>query len=516
MRRLIPGQSLDTAVQGRPTTSVDKRAIARTAGWSSAAWLSAMVTGLPVTIVTVRLLSHGEYGAFSIGATFVTLLSTVGTLGLSFAVAQLIAAGTAKGGPADRIVEGTKRIVRWSAAVGAVAAAAVALLVSVSTPQVGAVLAALIPVVVIAPPAAAIVGELQARMAAGAVAFATSAGALTGAAAMLVLLAAGIRTPAVLAVAVSAGEAARFAALFRARVARRPVQLRSDERRRIERSLLQFGLAMLANSTVWAAISALDVLTVGLVRGSRSAGLYSPVSKLIDFVIVVFGLVGSYLLPVLTGLHARGSAAEFSRMYYWCSRWAVVVVSPFIGALVVAPQWIVRLVFGSPQPSVTMPLRVLATAAGVHAVFGYNGMALEAQARPRAVALRSLLGLGVDILACGVFVPLWGLVGAATATLVAVITINVSCSLSLWRSSTPLGFDGGFVASGVMLILGTGLSGLMVDRLDLAGAGATFTAAGLTAALVAAASAVAEAHARLSTPNTTPWALVFRRAPRSR
>jgi O-antigen/teichoic acid export membrane protein len=106
-----------------------------------------------------------------------------------------------------------------------------------------------------------------------------------------------------------------------------------QSRTRPERSLgskhfMTFGLAVLANTTFFVAVSQLDVVFLGGFHGSAAAGAYAPVSGLADGIGALFAIVISYALPAMTAARTRGKDADLLDLTRWISQWGLALCDP--------------------------------------------------------------------------------------------------------------------------------------------------------------------------------------------
>src|SRR5205823_1573308 len=112
---------------------------------------------------------------------------------------------------------------------------------------------------------------------------------------------AGLRTAEWIAAGRLAGPVAAFAFL----VIRAREKVRAGRRSHDQvavRTLLPYSTAGFLSAASAAAISQLDVFFLSGARGTRTAGVYAPASRLADLSISVAPIVGAFLLPALSRL----------------------------------------------------------------------------------------------------------------------------------------------------------------------------------------------------------------------
>jgi O-antigen/teichoic acid export membrane protein len=414
-----------------------RRRIIGGGAWGAADFAMSMALGLPLTIILVRVLPRHVYGSIATAMSITILLSSVVALGLADSVARTWAWHTGADDPAADphrpadVAATAWRMAAVAAGIGAILAVVLAWALSGSRVSAASGLVIIaIPLVMIYPLHSALIGVARvayrpartfvASVAASALIFVGTVGVLLM----------GARTGAPVVLVRVAGSLVGVAILVA--VLRGAVPTGGRPSRSTARTMLRVGGAVMLVSLAASAISQLDVLAVGVFKGAVAAGVYAPLSRLLDLVIGAFAALGTYALVALSSAGARSTAA-LARQYHWCTRWTLVALGPALAVLLVAPVPVLHLMFGAEPPSVATVVRIMAVAACVHIGLGYNGLCLVALGQSRLVLLQGTAALLVSAAACLVLVPRFGLEGAAEATALALVASNLVSSVSLWR-----------------------------------------------------------------------------------
>ena len=423
------------ADKGSAAASGSER-VFRGAIWSTAALVTSVVVGLPLTVALVRLMPQEQYGAFALGAAIAGLLGAVGGLGLAAGVARqasLALATVSEAGAHDVFRAGRRVALIAGAVITAVAVGVAAALRSVAhlRPAIP-VLLALIPILAIGPTLAATTGYLQARRRPARTELARILASLLTFALSITALILGVRVATVFAGFRSLGAIAGLGLMLFA-VSRFARKTDAVAEGRVARNLLRFSIPMLLTGLMWNAIAQLDVVFLGANSGAGAAALYEPVTAMVEWIPVVFALAGAYLLPEVTAAVARDDPRQVADLYHATSRWGFAIASPFIGVVLVAPAAALSFLYGDAYADFGGIARILLIGSFIHVMLGFNGLVLEAYGRPGQVAARALAGLGTNIVACLVLIPAFGSRGAAWATSLAFLVVNLANSWFLFR-----------------------------------------------------------------------------------
>ena len=444
--------------------------IARGALWTALGNGIVFLVWLPVTAIQVRLMSRTAFGDFAVAFSACLLLTPVVGVGLNAAVAKWFATLSLEHGMPG-IAAVTKlafRVTKWAtcaAVLSGLVMLAVMLAIRTLRPD-APVFAVLLPVVASVPAAQTGNGLVQAsvRPRVGFLSnLLTSFLLLVLTAALLV---AGIRSPVAMASARSTAVLVGVVALVVGSRWRSLAKMPSDVRIDV-RPFLAFGGAV----TLWAVlnmtISQMDVLLLGAFKGSSIAGNYAPASRVADLVISLAAIVGAYLPPAIASSLAKGDRRSAATLNYWVSRWAIALSAPVIGWLILTPATLLSVLFGN-RAVIVGPARVLGLAVLFDVMLGFNGAVLASSGATRALAWNAVLGFVVNIVVCLVAIPRLGAMGAAVATAVPLLSVNIGASVLVARRLRILPWDREVAVCVASLVFGGAIAAILVHFLVLA------------------------------------------------
>jgi O-antigen/teichoic acid export membrane protein len=408
----------------------------------------------------VRGLSARAYGALAIGSAVVGLLTAVGSLGLGSAVSRFGVAvedGDTFRTPRSAAADAVALALPAAIALATLSALAAAVMLGESDLRsAGFVVLAFIPSTVLAPYQSVVSGYLVATFRPR-LASVVQAGVILCQLALIgSVLVPGLTSAYQVAVIRMGTTVIGFAVLIRWLKLGHFFRLETSGSTAGRRNLLRFGWAMTLTTMAGIAISQLDVLVLGIARGSAAAGRYAPVSRLADTALLLPNAVGSYLLPAVASSSVTSRDERIAGSHYhWASRWALVIATPAVAAMLLTPSALIHVLFGFDARGLTAPARVLAVGLLVHLLFGFNGTILDALGDARLVAVRSGYGVLLSALACATLVPVLGALGAAIATVVAILGLNATCATILGRRHGISVWD--MRVGAVVIAMGVGL-----------------------------------------------------------
>ena len=168
-----------------------------------------------------------------------------------------------------------------------------------------------------------------------------------------------------------------------------------------------------------------DVLMLGYFGSMADVGVYSLSAKLAQVVFIVSASVFGIFAPVSSELFAREDRSRLKKMFVQATRFAAIVSAPIFGALILARSAVLAL-FGEGFSRGDEVLLILGLALLINSILGFAGQMLSMSGRSKLVLLNSLGGAGLNIVLNWIFIPKWGMAGAAWATMIATLSVNVA------------------------------------------------------------------------------------------
>lgn len=219
-------------------------------------------------------------------------------------------------------------------------------------------------------------------------------------------------------------------------------------------SLISFSAPLLLTAALTLILSDIDTLMLGHYSSQGKVGVYNVVYPVAVLLLVFLRSFRFLFLPKISELDADGSREAMRRQYYLVTKWIFLATSPIFAFIIVYPKLIIGILFGSEYTAGSLALVILTVGFYVHAILGLNGTTLTSIGRTRLILADNVAAATVNILLNLWLIPRYGFVGAAVATTISYIMINILYSLQLYRlrSIQPLNYEL-LLAIGLMLLL---------------------------------------------------------------
>jgi len=196
-----------------------------------------------------------------------------------------------------------------------------------------------------------------------------------------------------------------------------------------------FGLKALPSGLMLEANTRVDILMLGYFTTDHITGVYSFAALLVEGLAQIPVAILVNVNPLLTRQFTSGDAGEIGRTVKRI-RTVSMMVTLLVGLLVFAsfPWWVGQL-FADPSIASGWPI-VGILAAGVVLASGYGPfqMILNQVGRPGLYALFVLVCISTNVLFNAIWIPVWGMYGAASATALSLVASVFYLKWFVWRS----------------------------------------------------------------------------------
>lgn len=198
------------------------------------------------------------------------------------------------------------------------------------------------------------------------------------------------------------------------------------------RSWLRSALPMLGVGLVNVAQQRLDVLMLGPLRGLEEVAYYSVALTLSGLAVMLLDAVNQSLAPAIASLYATGDTGKLQRLLTRSVRLAVLGTLPIVLLLVLFGE-IILSIYGPTFRSAYPSLLILIVGQLVNSMAGSVGNVLIMGGQERIVLAGRVAGTVLYFVLNLLLIPTWGMIGAAVATTLSLITWNAILAWFAWR-----------------------------------------------------------------------------------
>jgi O-antigen/teichoic acid export membrane protein len=180
-----------------------------------------------------------------------------------------------------------------------------------------------------------------------------------------------------------------------------------------------------------------DKIALGFYRGAREVGIYSVAAAVVVYVALALNSINQIFAPTIADLHARGEHVLLARLFQSLTKWVIGLTLPLAMVVIVFSRPIMR-IFGHDFEA-GWPILIIGTVGQlVNCGVGSVGYLLLMSGNEKRVVKVEIIMAAVMVVLSAALIPLWGIMGAAVASAVTNVGMNVGnllqvrSALGLW------------------------------------------------------------------------------------
>lgn len=175
-----------------------------------------------------------------------------------------------------------------------------------------------------------------------------------------------------------------------------------------------------------------DVIMLGLLVGSEPAGVYRVASQMAAFVAFPLTAVNMAFAPAIASLYIRNDLSVLQQKATISAQAILAMALPIAAILILFGRPILAL-FGTEFVAGYSALAILVGGYLVNAAMGTSGYLLIMTRHERAAAVTFSCSAAINVIGCLLFIPAWGVEGAALATALSVIAVSMIFAVVAYR-----------------------------------------------------------------------------------
>lgn len=179
-------------------------------------------------------------------------------------------------------------------------------------------------------------------------------------------------------------------------------------------------------------LTRLDVIMLGMITGPAAVGLYAVALRISKFILMSQQIGAAVLAPHVAGLYAEGDTTRLQSLTTKSVRIIMAYAIPVTLAFIFLSYWILS-IFGEDFVQARSVLTILCIGKLLNASTGSVGLLLNMTNNERDNAVIVGVGTVLNGVLNMLMIPRWGVEGAAIATTITTVFINVSLTTIVYK-----------------------------------------------------------------------------------
>jgi len=197
------------------------------------------------------------------------------------------------------------------------------------------------------------------------------------------------------------------------------------------KELLSFSAPLALQSILGMIITWIDVLMLGYFLTAKDVAVYGAAKPIANTLTVVLGAVNFLYLPLVSQLFGKNKMKEIKRTYAIITKWITAITLPIFLVTFLFSRGVIWVLYGARYLDASPVLSILALTFFLHVAFGPNGITLVIFGENKFVTLATTIAALINVILNILLIPLFGVTGAAVATLVTYSISNAAYNVKL-------------------------------------------------------------------------------------
>lgn len=199
------------------------------------------------------------------------------------------------------------------------------------------------------------------------------------------------------------------------------------------KTILDFATPIVFYSVATNLIMSFDLFFVKAYLTDMDAGIYSAVSTISKVPFYVIAGIYGALFPAISSMSVHNDRSQMTRQIIKSVNYSMLILVPSTLFVVLFSRQVLSFLFSDQYSAGSTALGVLTIGMGFFGLFSLFTTVINGSGQPRVSMLMSLIVLILDIILNQLFIPLYGVVGAAMATCAACLLGLVISFLYVYR-----------------------------------------------------------------------------------
>lgn len=189
--------------------------------------------------------------------------------------------------------------------------------------------------------------------------------------------------------------------------------------------LVVFSAPLLLSTVFAILLTHVDTLLIGYLRSSYEVGLYNAAYPLATGLLLVLSAFGFLYLPLTSRLDSENRLEEIDAIYKTTTKWIYIVTFPVFLIFTMFSGDALSIFFGENYRPAGLALTILSIGFFTNASFGRNRETLSALGHTMQIFVANMAAFILNILLNFVLIPYYGIVGAAIASALSYVIMNI-------------------------------------------------------------------------------------------
>ncbi|MDD5098704.1 MAG: polysaccharide biosynthesis C-terminal domain-containing protein, partial [Candidatus Pacebacteria bacterium] len=226
-------------------------------------------------------------------------------------------------------------------------------------------------------------------------------------------------------------------------------KLEDSEKSNIRKEILSYSWPLLFSGIISTLFYWIDSFSIGYYKGAIEVGLYNAAVPIAILMGVVPELFAQLFFPMINKEYSKKNIELIEELSKQVGKWILLINLPIFAIFIIFPGAVLNIVFGPQYLAAESALRILSIGTLMSSIVIISNYLITMIGKTRLVLMNIVIASVVNIVLNSILVPMqkiWfidnssGLNGAAIATLISVIILNVLFLIETYKYLSVIPF----------------------------------------------------------------------------
>lgn len=202
------------------------------------------------------------------------------------------------------------------------------------------------------------------------------------------------------------------------------------------KSILGLSLPMMFSGLMQLLLNWTDIFMLGIMKTNEDVGKYNVAFKIGSMMLIFLATISIIILPKLSQYFEEKNMKELEKIIKQSTKLGILISTPFLIALILFGKYILSF-FGDEYISSYNILVIIAITGYFGVLCGNIDQILNMSNNQKSLLYINIIALVLNIIINIILIPIYGIIGAAVATLITTLIMKLSCIIIIKKK---LGF----------------------------------------------------------------------------
>jgi len=193
----------------------------------------------------------------------------------------------------------------------------------------------------------------------------------------------------------------------------------------MEKELFHFSWPLMFAGIFGLVMGWIDTLMLGYFLTATDVGIYRASLSTATLLMIVPGSFGTIFFPVITEIYSKGKMQELEDIDSTVTKWIFMLVFPLVALMILFSKHILNILYGSEYVIGAISLCILGLGYLLISTVYLTNQLIQTIGRTKLIMTNVGVGAVIDIILNSYLIPLYGINGAAIATALSLLAVNV-------------------------------------------------------------------------------------------